>query len=92
MKFFDMYDNNLDAWANTLIVGEWAEIKAVYKAMFRNGWKNGLSPKDAEWEGWEFDVRKRHPSAALGIVLDGKDFHIVSSDHILWLMLQGDIR
>lgn len=92
MKFFDMYDNNLDAWANTLIVGEWSEIKAVYKAMFRNGWKNGLSPKGAEWEGWKFDVRKRHPSAALGIVLDGKDFYLVSSDHIMWLMLQGDIR
>ena len=92
MKFFDMYDEKLDAWANTLIVGEWAEIKAVYKAMCRNGWKNDMAPKDAEWEGWWFDVRKRHPNAALGIVLDGKDFCLVSSDHILWLMLQGDVR
>lgn len=92
MKYFDLYDEKLDCWANTLIVGEWSEIKAVYKAMVRNGRKNEMSPKDAKWEGWKFDVRKRHPTAALGIVIDGKDFCLVSSDHILWLMLQGDIR
>ena len=92
MKYFDLYDENLDAWANTLIVGEWAEIKAVYKAMCRNGWKNELAPKDCKWEGWKFDVRKRHPTAAIGIVIDGKDFELMSSDHIMWLMLQGDVR
>lgn len=92
MKFFDMYDENLDCFANTLIVGEWMEIKAIYKAIARNGWRNELSPKDMKWEGWRFDVRHRHPSATLGIVIDGKDFSLVSSDHVMWLMLQGDIR
>lgn len=92
MKYFDLYDEKIDAWANTLIVGEWEEIKAVYKALCRNGWKNEMSPKDAKWEGWKFDVRKRHPTAAIGIVIDGKDFELMSSDHIMWLMLRGDIR
>ena len=92
MKYFDLYNQKLDAFTDTLIVGEWEEIKAVYKAMFRNGWKNEMSPKDCKWEGWKFDVRKHHPTATLGIVIDGKDFELVSSDHIMWLMLQGDVR
>ena len=92
MRYFSSYNQDLGAFTDTLIVGEWKEIKAVYKAMVRNGWKNEMCPKDAKWEGWKFDVRKRHPTATLGIIIDGKDFSLVSADHIMWLILQDDLR